>query len=80
MAHSTKRRLCEQQAGELACCVLGQGTQRDASISMWWTGGVFCISPGYSCEAVQLTVRNRRLLGTQQMTTSMVVGGVTNQS
>ena len=71
-----KKRLCEQQAGELACCVLAQGTQRDASIFIWHS----CISPGYNCEAVQLTVRNRRLLGIQPVTTSMVVGGATTQS
>ena len=75
-----KKRLCKQQAGELACCVLAQGTQRDASISIWRTGGVFCISPGYNCEAVHPAGLNRRLLGTQQMTSDLVDGGATNQS
>ena len=30
---------CGEQASKLACCVLGQGTKRDASIFMWQTGG-----------------------------------------
>ena len=34
-----KKRECGEQAGKLACCVLGQGTERDASTFMWQTGG-----------------------------------------
>ena len=30
---------CREQAGKFACCVLGQGTQRDAPAFMWKTGG-----------------------------------------
>ena len=71
-----KKKLCEQQAGELACCVLGQGTQRDASISMWWTGGVFCISPGYNCEAVHPASCKSRILGTQQRIAGFVDDGL----
>ena len=33
------RGACGEQAGNFACCVLGQGTQRDASTFMWKTGG-----------------------------------------
>ena len=30
---------CGEQAGKFACCVLGQGTYRDAPAFMWKTGG-----------------------------------------
>ena len=30
---------CREQAGKFACCVLGQGTYRDAHAFMWKTGG-----------------------------------------
>ena len=36
---SVFRRGCGGQAGKFVCCVLGQGTQRDASTFMWKTGG-----------------------------------------
>ena len=36
LAHKGQR---EEQVGKLACCVLGQGTQRDAFIALWKTGG-----------------------------------------
>ena len=31
--------MCGEQAGKLACCVLGQDTQRDAYVFMWQTDG-----------------------------------------
>ena len=38
---------CGEQAGKFACCVLGQGTQRDAPIFMWKTDGpVFPLKRG----------------------------------
>ena len=36
---SVQKGYCEEQGGKLACCVLGQGTQQDASIFMLQTGG-----------------------------------------
>ena len=45
---------CGEQAGKFACCVLGQGTQRDASAFMWKTGDPEMASP----KRVRLTVQN----------------------
>ena len=36
---SAFRESCGEQAGKLACCVLGQGTKRNAPTFMWKTGG-----------------------------------------
>ena len=30
---------CGEQAGKFACCVIGQGTLRDAPTFIWKTGG-----------------------------------------
>ena len=30
---------CGEEAGKFVCCVLGQGTERDAPAFMWKTGG-----------------------------------------
>ena len=37
---SAFREVCGEQAGKLACCVLGQSTKRDAPAFMWKTGGL----------------------------------------
>ena len=36
---SAFREGCGEQAGKIACCVLGQGTKRDTPTFMWKTGG-----------------------------------------
>ena len=46
---------CREQAGKLACCVLGQGTQRVASVFMWKTDG-----PDTSKMATPKRVRTSR--------------------
>ena len=46
---------CGEQAGKFACCVLGQGTQRDAPAFMWKTGG-----PDISEMATPKRVRTSR--------------------
>ena len=45
---SAFKRGCGEQAGKFACCVLGQGTERDASAFMWKTGGEGWAPPGVS--------------------------------
>ena len=36
---------CGEQAGKFACCVLGQGTERDAPAFMWKTGDPEMVTP-----------------------------------
>ena len=55
--HSAFRGGCGEQAGKLACCVLGQGTLRDAATFMWKTGGPD-ISQIATPKRVQTSVQN----------------------